>query len=149
MGVNLGFRVGTSSRRITRYSLPPKPGAGPRYIAIPRDHRVLVVEDLLHRQLRFLQQLGPAVKIVSRAEDAIEALRQPFDWIFLDYDLGFGRNTEEVARYLVNAQFAGSVVIHSANPFGVDVLEKILRDGGINVEVAPFDMLGVLRERVK
>ena len=128
--------------------MPSRPGAGPRYIVIPQDHRVLCIEDTLHRQLRFLQQLGPAVKIVSRAEDAIEALRERFDWIFLDYDLGLGRTSEEVARYLVSVQFTGSIVIHSSNPFGVRVLEKIVREGGIsNVETVPFDLLGLVRER--
>ena len=116
---------------------------------IPRDHQVLCVEDLLHRQLRFLQQLGSAVKIVSRAEDAIEALqRESFQWVFLDYDIGLGRTTEEVARYLAEARFAGAVVIHSSNPFGAALLEKILRDGGIsNVETVRFDLLGVFREK--
>ena len=145
------YRVGTSSRRVTKYSLPSKPGGGPRYIVIPRDHRILCVEDLLHRQLRFLQQLGPAVKIVSRAEDAIAALQlETFHEILLDYDLGFGRTSEDVARYLVTVRFTGSIVIHSVNQFGAAVLEKILRDGGISaVEAVPYDLLGVLRERIE
>jgi CheY-like chemotaxis protein len=147
--LNLGFRVGTSSRAVTKWSRPSKPGAGPRYIVIPRDHRVLCIEDTLHRQLRFLEQLGPAVKIVSQAEDAIEALQdESFQWIFLDYDLGLGRTTEEVARYLVSVHFTGFIVIHSTNPFGIAVLEKILREGGIsNVETVPFDLLGLLCEK--
>jgi hypothetical protein len=38
-------------------------------------------------------------------------------------------------------------VVHSANEFGVAVLEKTLRDGGISaVEAVSYDLLAVLRE---
>lgn len=148
MNTTVHLRVGTSSRRQTAWSI--QRFGGPRYILVPSEANALVIEDSWHRQYTFLTRLGSRhTKIVNRSEAAIEALqRESFDWIFIDYDLALGRTTEEVARYLVNVQFSGSVVIHSTNPFGANVLEKILCDGGIsNVEVAPFDVLGVLRER--
>lgn len=58
---------------------------------------------------------------------------------------GFG---EQRAEYLAGSKLRGRVIVHSTNPFGAALIEKTLRDGGIsNVEVAPFDVLGVLRER--
>ena len=67
----------------------------------------------LYRQLTFRNWIGAAVKIVSRADTAIQEIKlRRFDWIFLDRDLvdGFG---EDVAAYLSEIQFAGRVIVHS------------------------------------
>jgi hypothetical protein len=147
MKTNLAFRVGTSSRHVSKYSIPR---SGPHYIVVGAHEYALVVEDSLHRQLRFLRQLGStATKIVSRAPDAIRELEaRHFDVVFLDRDLvisgGYG---EDVAAYLAEIKFPGRVICHSTNSFGAAVIEKTLKDGGINVEVAPFDVLGVFREK--
>jgi hypothetical protein len=64
--------------------------------------------------------------------------------IFLDRDLvhSFG---EEVAEFLAKEQFIGRVFITSANPFGVQVISKILGDAKIEFEAVPFSMLGIWR----
>lgn len=142
--VNLGFRVGTSSRRVTKYSTP-RPG-GPRYIVVPCGAKVLVAEDLLHRQLRFREWL-PQAKIVNRAETAIlELKRQRYDWIFLDRDL-LGSYGEDIAEYLSKHYDGQKIVIHSTNPFGAALISKVLRDSGIPAELAPFDVLGVFTDK--
>lgn len=149
MRVDLGFRVGTSSRRVTRFSLPSKPGVGPRYILIPRDHRVLCVEDMLHRQLVFLRQLGSAARIVNSVEAAIAALQcGVFQWIMLDRDLiQPDKPGEEVAKFLAATRYKGNVICHSQNPTGAEFIRKILVDAGVAVELIPFELLGLIRER--
>lgn len=149
MRVDLGFRVGTSSRRVTKYSLPSKPGVGPRYIVVGKNDHCLVVEDMLHRQLQFLGWLGPAAKIINSVTAAIDALRtEAFQWLFLDRDGLVGGYGEDVAAEVVRLKLTNcKVVCHSTNTFGAALIEKTLRDGGIsNIEVAPFDILGVIRE---
>lgn len=151
MKTNLGFRVGTSSRRVSRYSLPSKPGAGPRYVLLKATDRCLVLEDLLPRQLRFRAWCGSSAKIVNTAPKAIQELQQQhFDVVFLDRDLGLNAGFgEEVAKFLAGMQppFNGRVYIHSVNHTAAEYMAKILADAAINVELAPFDLLGVLRER--
>jgi hypothetical protein len=91
---------------------------------------------------------------VNTAAMAIhEIQQQQFDIIFLDRDLGpttagFG---EDVAKFLAGTEpkFAGKVYVHSSNHVAAEYMRKILTDAAINVEVAPFDILGVLRERIK
>ena len=144
MTLNPVFRVGTSSRRATSWSLP-RPG-GPRYIVVAAGAKCLVVEDLLHRQLRFRNWLGSSAVIVARADAAIQELqRQSFDVVFLDRDLGLNAGFgEDVGVHLNATRYAGRVIVHSTNPFGVELIKKAL--GDIAAEIAPFDMLGVLRE---
>jgi hypothetical protein len=151
MTLNPVFRVGTSSRRTTSWSLP-RPG-GPRYIVVAAGAKCLVVEDLLHRQLRFRNWLGSSAVIVARADAAIQELqRQPFDMVFLDRDLGLNAGYgEDVAKFLaeMKPRFAGRVYIHSANHVAAEYMRKILADAGINVEATPFDLLGIIRENVQ
>jgi hypothetical protein len=148
MNANLGFRVGTSSRRVTRYHIPRR--SGPHYVVLKATDKCLVLEDLLPRQLRFRSWLRSTAKIVNTAPKAIEALRREhFDVVFLDRDLGIGAgHGEDVAAELVRLRLTNCrVVCHSTNSFGAALIEKTLKDGGISkVEVAPFDILGVLRE---
>jgi Cyclic-phosphate processing Receiver domain len=147
MRTNVGFRVGTSSRRVTKYSMPRL--GGPKYIVVGAHDRVLVLEDLLPRILKFQEWLGSSAKIVNTAPKAIQELQRQFDVVFLDRDLGLNAgHGEDVAAELVRMNFAGAVVCHSANSFGAALIEKTLRDGGIsNVEAVPFDLLAVLREK--
>jgi len=147
MTVNLGLRVGTSSRRVTRYHLPRR--SGPHYVVLKAADKCLVLDDLLPRQLRFRAWCGSSAKIVNTAAKAIHELQQEsYDVLFLDRDLGPGYGYgEDVAKCQADIKFAGRVVCHSTNSFGAALIEKTLKDGGINVEVAPFDVLGVFREK--
>jgi CheY-like chemotaxis protein len=114
---------------------------------IRSDERVLVVEDLIYRQVIFSNWLGGEATIVSRANAAIAAIQAArFDWIFLDRDLesggGFG---EDVAAYLAEIKFAGRVVVHSASSFAADVVQKILKDAGVAVEGTAFGEFIIFR----
>jgi len=51
---------------------------------------------------------------------------------------------EDVAQFLAEGKFAGQVYVTSANPFGVEVISKILGDAGIKFEAIPFQMIGVI-----
>jgi hypothetical protein len=143
--LNLGFRVGTSSSRVTKYSVPR---SGPHYVLVGAHDRVLVLEDLLPRILKFREWLGSSAKIVNTVPKAIQELQQrTFDVVMIDRDLasptdGHG---EDLGAYLNEIAFAGRVIVHSTNPFGVELIKKTL--GGITPEIAPFDVLGVFREK--
>jgi hypothetical protein len=118
---------------------------GPKYFEIRDTETVLVVEHSLYRQLAFRNWIGAAVKIVSRADTAIREIeRRHFDWIFLDRDLlnGFG---EDVATYLAEIKFTGRVIVHSGNPFGARLIEKLLADAGVVYQIVPFGMFGIVR----
>jgi hypothetical protein len=80
---------------------------GSKYFEIHDTDTVLVVEDNLYRQLTFRNWIGAAVKIVRRADTAIQEIKlRHFDWVFLDRDLldGFG---EDVAAYRAEIKFTG------------------------------------------
>jgi hypothetical protein len=64
--------------------------------------------------------------------------------VFLDYDLIPPSCGAEVAQFLADERFAGRVIVTSANPFGVQVISKILTDAAINFEAIPFSVLGVV-----
>jgi hypothetical protein len=146
MQSNLGFRVGTSSRRVTRYHIPRC--SGPHYIVVGAHDRVLVLEDLLPRILKFREWLGSSAKIVNTAAKAIHELQQQHDFVFLDRDLGIGAgHGEDVAAYLAEVKFPGRVIVHSTNPFGADLIKATLERGGIIAEIAPFDILGIFVHR--
>lgn len=141
------IRSGTSRQYVTQWTMQHR--GGPRYLEIPTDARVLVVEDQMHRQIKFREWLGYSnanVKIVSTASAAIEEFQQEglFQFLFLDRDL-FQSFGESVAEHLTKVGFDGQVYVTSANPFGAELIEKILKDGGIRVERIPFSMLGIFR----
>jgi DNA-binding NarL/FixJ family response regulator len=119
---------------------------------IREDVHFLIVEDQLYRQIRFREWLGyanPNVKIVSTASAAIATLQpdeRAYDYIFLDRDLpqSFG---ESVAEHLAKVGFDGQVYVTSSNPFGAELIAKILKDASIQVERTPFAMLGIFCNR--
>ena len=118
---------------------------GPRYFEIRDTETVLVVEDSLYRQLAFRNWIGASVKIVSRADSAIQEIKlRRFDWIFLDRDF-LDRFGEDVAAYLAEIKFVGRVVIHSGNPFGAQLIAKTLTDAGLTHGIVPLGMFGIFR----
>jgi len=46
--------------------------------------------------------------------------------IFLDYDLAPGISTEPIARLLAEMRYGGQIFVHTENPFGQQVLSRIL-----------------------
>lgn len=141
------IRSGTSRRHPTKWAMP-RPG-GPKYVVVGAGDRCLVLEDLLPRQFRFRAWLGSSAKIVSRSADAIHELQNHhYDVVFLDRDLGIGAGFgEDVCGELVRMKFTGRVALHTTNPFAGALMARILSDAGIQHEIMPFDVLGVLREK--
>jgi hypothetical protein len=92
-----------------------------------------------------LKKWLPNARIVASVR-AIEAIRrnQP-EIIFLHRDLVGPSFGEDVAEFLAAEKFAGQVYVTSANPFGVEVISKILADAQIKFEITPFQMIGVVR----
>jgi hypothetical protein len=84
-------------------------------------------------------------RVVASASRAIDAIRKTHpEIIFLDRDLVGPSFGEDVAEFLADGNFAGRVYVTSANPFGVEVISKILGDAGITLEAVPFQMMGVV-----
>ena len=140
------IRSGTSRRHPTKWAVPRL--GGPKYILVGAADRCLVLEDLLPRQLRFRAWLGSSAKIVNRSADAISELHSHhFDVVFLDRDLGIGAGFgEDVCAELVRIKFTGRAILHTTNPFAGVLMVRMLSDGDVQYEIAPFDVLGVLRE---
>ena len=116
---------------------------GPRYLQIVDSEDVLIVEDSLER-IRAYKRWLPRARLSASARDAIaEIEKKTPDTIFLDRDfvLSYG---EDVAKYLAATKFKGKVYVTSANPFGAQLIVKILVDGGIDCEVTPFSILGII-----
>jgi hypothetical protein len=79
------IRSGTSRQHVTQWTM--QHADGPRYLEIRSDAHVLVVEDQMHRQIRFREWFGygnPNVKVVSTASGATAELgnRPQFDFLF-------------------------------------------------------------------
>jgi len=103
------------------------------------------VEDQLARQLQFRERFGSSAKIVAKVSDAIDALRNDtYDLVCLDRDLGFGEFGEAVAEAMVKMNFAGEVIIHSANPTGAEMILHIL-SGKVKAQIVPYTLLGIVR----
>lgn len=115
-----------------------------RYLEIPENANVLIVEDSLARLQQFKRWL-PQARIVSSADRAVEAIRKnPPTILFLDRDLIGPSYGEKVADFIAAEKFAGQVYVTSANPFGIQAISKIL-DGKVKFEAIPFSMLGIVR----
>lgn len=126
-------------------SLPTesKEGTSSMRFFIPADWRILVVEDDGDRIVWFQRRMPNAV-FAETAEQAIRLLAiYKFNAVFLDHDLhwthlssikifkGTGR---EVAKFMQDMDFKGSVVIHSKNVIGADLMCKFLP----HAHIAPF-----------
>jgi CheY-like chemotaxis protein len=102
--------------------------------------RILVVEDDSARIARFREDLvGYTLDVANSVADALRFLSgPPYDLVFLDHDLEFGRrvyidpyeeNTGyQVVKYLVNEpRYAETpIVVHSYNWFGANKMVKAL-----------------------
>jgi CheY-like chemotaxis protein len=117
---------------------------------IPANWRVLVLEDMEQRITWFRQRLLNAT-FATTAAQAIRALQiKPFQAAFLDHDLGFldaadhtrpNGNGKEVARYLMQINFSGVIVLHSLNAPARDIMARLLP----HAHVAPFGSFDIQR----
>jgi hypothetical protein len=120
-----------------------KDGTSSMRFFIPAGWRILVLEDDDQRIAWFKRRM-PDAMVGKTAEQAITLLaRYKFNAAFLDHDLhpthltsikifkGTGR---EVAKFMQSMDFKGSVVIHSKNPIGADLMCEFLP----HAHTAPF-----------
>jgi hypothetical protein len=63
----------------------------------------------------------------------------------LDRDLVGPSFGEDVAEFLAAERFVGHVIIYSANPFGAEMILRVLSEARIKAEIVPFTMLGLIR----
>ncbi len=124
-----------------------------REFRIPKNRSVLVLEDMDQRIAWFHQRLAgiDTASFFKTALVAIDALQFGFapDIIFLDHDLGFldaadhtrpNGNGKEVARFLRESNFTGTVVLHSLNRPARDIMWNILPQAII----APFGTFEII-----
>lgn len=122
------IRSGPSRKGITQWSR--KFLGGRHYLEIPASADVLLVEDSLHRILSFKTSFPNARLAASASKATAELKKNVPDFVFLDRDLAGPSFGEEVAEFLVAQKFAGRVIVTSANPFGVEVISKLLTEAG-------------------
>jgi CheY-like chemotaxis protein len=109
-------------------------------ITIPQGSRVFLLDDDDVRILWFLERLT-SITVAKEAPDAIAVLENypPFDFLFLDHDLGRFTGTEgdglQVAQHLADRGFDGhNTVIHSTNIFAAATMKDALK----SAMVMPF-----------
>ena len=114
-----------------------------------RGVRILFLDDDVTRRESMRDWL-PGATLASSAEQCTWQLtRQPWDLVFLDYDLGRARDTggvvaSDIANYKLPVK---AIVIHSRNIHGSRHMETILTAAGYPVRQVCFDdMPGCLNE---
>jgi CheY-like chemotaxis protein len=115
-----------------------------KVLTVPQDAAVLIVEDCPNRRRWFLSQLRlSGAYLAHESAQAIDLIRriEP-DVVFLDFDLGLGRNSLDVAAYLRDSKYNGRVIVHSQNDFGRLSLAQFLPQAEIYV----FGTFMILRE---
>jgi len=131
------------SQQVSLMSNEIRDGTSSMRFSISAGWNVLVLDDDLDRHAWFKQRM-PDAKFAETAEQAMRLLaRYKFNAAFLDHDLhwthlssikifkGTGR---EVAKFMQDMNFKGSVVIHSKNPIGADLMCEFLP----HAHIAPF-----------
>ncbi len=125
----------------------PLPNPAPsklREIEIPTGASVLVVEDSIARRHFFLScHRIPQAFLADNPDRAIDLVSNfgPFDFVLLDWDLSLGVTSEPVARFLAEMKYSGQIFVHTENPFGQQVLGRILPAAA----VIPFGQFEIRR----
>jgi len=107
--------------------------------------RVFVCDDTPYR-LQFFEQALRNVALLKLSNNAQEGLRvvreTAFDYYFLDYDLGGGSTTTDIALSLASLPKTRRrhVVIHSASCVGRQALKAILPSARI-AEIGTFQIV--------
>jgi CheY-like chemotaxis protein len=109
-------------------------------ISIPRGSRAFLLDDDDFRIRWFIERLT-SITIAKEAPDAISILdsHPPFNFLFLDHDLGNFNGTEgdglQVARHLATQALTGAhIFIHSHNYAQAAAMHDVLT----NATVVPF-----------
>ncbi|MGB8801385.1 MAG: cyclic-phosphate processing receiver domain-containing protein [Candidatus Acidiferrales bacterium] len=104
-------------------------------ILIPHDATILIVEDDIGRRSWFLSRYRlPGAYLAHEPAQAIELVRriEP-TWVWLDFDLGLGKNSLDVAAFLRDTGYDGRVIVHSQNDFGRLSLKQFLPRAEVHV----------------
>jgi hypothetical protein len=125
--------------------LPNTPAT--RLISVSRETPVLVLDDSIGRRNWFLSKHRVPRSFVAATNESAIRIVNSFkpEFIFLDFDLGLGVSSEPFAKHLREISFTGDIVIHSDNPFGREVLSrilpaaKILPFGSFEIVQSPFE----------
>jgi hypothetical protein len=119
-------------------------------IILSKNARVFLLEDSLER-IGWFQKRIENLTVTNTADEAIAVLAftQPFDFLFLDHDLGeiesggyneSAGNGEHVADHLAGTGFLGErAVIHSWNPSGAMKMKNLLN----NAMAIPFGVFDI------
>jgi len=109
-------------------------------ILIPRGSRVFLLDDDDVR-IKWVLERPTSITVAKEAHDAIAILNSypPFDFLFLDHDLGLFTGTEgdglQVAQHLAGRGFDGlNTFIHSTNQNGAAAMQGALK----NATAVPF-----------
>lgn len=117
-------------------------------VKIPRESRVLLLEDSYLRVEWFMERLlyVKCLTVANTVDEAIAGLESvgPFDFMFLDHDLGLldymGVETEtsglQFCKHIAANDCVATVFIHSHNTSGALAMKACLKDA--YVHVAPF-----------
>jgi len=98
-----------------------------KIFSIPTSESTLILEDSIGRRHWFLSRYRlPHAFLAATPDQAIRLIRELEPTVFLDYDLALGVTSEPVAHFLAACEYPGRVFIHSENPFGREVLKRIL-----------------------
>lgn len=105
--------------------------------------RILILEDSFIRIEKFMEKLQRHVlKITDKPKELIDWLKNdgPWDYIFLDYDLGTEETGYEIAKYISRCPEVcpKKVLIHSTNPVGTARMIDTLKNVGIKAAHIPM-----------
>ncbi len=104
--------------------------------------KILLVEDNHNRIELFKQWIPVNLDVAENATDAIELLKkQNYDLFLLDHDLGdrvYVDSSDEntgyrVAKYIVENDISGIVIVHSCNVVGARNIKNILPRSQLNM----------------
>jgi CheY-like chemotaxis protein len=104
-----------------------------RIITIPKDARVLVVEDSAIRINWFREHLD-TFDLAVDPKQGLDLLETscPYDIVFLDHDASwdeFDLTFMPVAERLKELNYQGELIIHTYNPVGAKRMQRLLRHG--------------------
>lgn len=94
--------------------------------------KVLFIDDT--RFPEYFHTIGANITVARSYAEAIEYLKDNYDLISLDHDLGEEKTGYDIAKYIVENQMKiAPVAIHSANPVGRFNIEQLLTHYGYKV----------------
>jgi CheY-like chemotaxis protein len=115
-----------------------------RIITIPKDARVLVVEDSAIR-IRWFRENLDTFDLAVDPRQGLDLLETgcPYDIVFLDHDASwdeFDLTFMPVAERLQQLDYRGELVIHTYNPVGGKRMQRMLRQGEL-IPYGTFDIV--------